>query len=96
MDHINISQTCDYCLIGKKVFRVDLKLYDAEGKLLAGTRRMKIFRFICQFCQKESSLDFYNFSHPDLICHLKRIHEQYIKTKETLNELYILFNKTIY
>ena len=92
MDHINITQVCVYCLRGKKVFRVDLDLYDAEGKLLPGTRRMKIFRFMCQCCWKESSLDFYKFSHPDLICHLKRLHEQNKEIKKTLDMLYILVN----
>ena len=33
MDHFKITQTCVHCLRGKKVFRVDLDLYDAEGKL---------------------------------------------------------------
>ena len=98
MDHINITQACVHCLRGKKVFRVDLKLYDADGKLMInGTEKMKIFRFMCHFCWRESTLDFYKFSHPDLICHLKRLNEQYNKTKETLDKLYIIFNniKTI-
>ena len=32
MDHINITQECVHCLMGKKVFRVDLNLYDADTK----------------------------------------------------------------
>ena len=96
MDHFKITHMCVNCLNGKKVFRVDLDLYDAEGKLLPGTRRMKIFRFMCQCCWKESSLDFYKFSHPDLICHLKRLHKQYTEIEEALDQLLILINKTIY
>ena len=34
MDHINITQGCIYCLKGKKLFRVDLDCYDAEGRLI--------------------------------------------------------------
>ena len=93
MDHINITQACIHCLRGKKLFRVDLNLYDAEGRLMViGTEKMKTFRFMCQFCWRESPLDFYKFSHPDLICHLKRLHEQYNETKKALDILYILFN----
>ena len=98
MDHINITQAYIHCLRGKKVFRVDLNLYDANGRLMiAGTEKMKTFRFMCYFCWRESPLDFYKFSHPDLICHLKRSHEQYIETKKALDKLYIIFNniKTI-
>ena len=67
MDHFKISQTCVNCLRGKKVFRVDLDLYDAEGRLLPGTRRMKNFNFTCQYCCTQSSLDFDKFSHPDQV-----------------------------
>ena len=73
MDHINITQACIYCLRGKKLFRVDLDCYDAEGRLIIiGTEKISRFRFTCQYCWKQSSLDFYKFSHPDLICYLKR------------------------
>ena len=92
MDHFNITQVCIYCLRGKKSFRVDLKLYDDNGRLLPGTEKLETFRFICHFCWRSSTLDFYKFSHPDLICHLKRLHEQYEETKKTLDKLYILFN----
>ena len=95
MDHINITQTCVNCLRGKKVFRVDLDLYDAEGRLLPGTRRMKIFHFRCHYCWIESSLDFNKFSHPDLICHLKRLHKQYTEIEEALDQVLIILNKTI-
>ena len=96
MDHFNITQLCVHCVRGKKVFRVDLNLYDAEGKLMImGTEKMKTFRFMCHFCWKESPLEFYRFCHPDLICHLKRLNEKYNKTKETLDKLNIMFNNII-
>ena len=93
MDHFNITQACIHCLRGSKLFRVDLNWYDAEGRLIiTGTEKMNSYRFTCQFCYKQSTLDFYRFSHPDLICHLKRLHEQYEETKKALDKLYILFN----
>ena len=79
MDHFEIIHTCGNCLRGKKLFRVNLDLYDAEGKLLPGTRRMKMFDFMCQFCWKKSSLDFDTFSHQDVICYLKHLHKQFTK-----------------
>ena len=92
MDHFNITQVCIHCLKGKKTFRVDLKLYDDNGRLLHGTENLETFRFICYFCWRKSTLDFYKFSHPDLICHLKRLHEQNEEIKKTLDMLYILVN----
>ena len=95
MDHFKITQTCVNCLRGKKVFRVDLDLYDAEGRLLPGTKRMKIFNFTCRYCWLESSLDFNKFSHPDLISHLKCLHKQYSDIEEALDQVLIILNKTI-
>ena len=95
MDHFKITQTCVNCLRGKKVFRVDLDLYDAEGRLLPGTKRMKIFNFTCRYCWLESSLDFNKFCHPDLISHLKRLHKQYSEIEEALDQVLIILNKTI-
>ena len=92
MDHFNITQICIHCLRGKKTFRVDLKLYDDNGKLMHGTDQMETFRFICYFCWGSTTLDFYKFSHPDFICYLKRLHQQYEETKKALDKLYILFN----
>ena len=92
MDHFNITQICIHCLRGKKTFRVDLNLYDDNGKLTHGTLQMETFHFICYFCWRSTTLDFYKFSHPDLICYLKRLHQQYEETKKALDKLYILFN----
>ena len=74
---------------------MDLSLYDDEGRLNHETENMDTFKFICNFCWKESQLDFYRFSDPDLICYLKSLNEQYEKTKKALNKLYILFNNNI-
>ena len=92
MDHFNITQACIHCLRGSKLFRVDLSCYDAEGRLVITPENMNRFSFTCQFCHEVSPLDFYRFSHPDLICYLKRLHEQYEETKKALDKLYILFN----
>ena len=92
MDHFNITQECVHCLRGSKLFRVDLSCYDAEGRLFIESKDMNRFRFICRFCWRESTLDFYRFSHPDLICYLKRLHKQYEETRQALDKLYILFN----
>ena len=94
MDHINISQTCVKCLRGKKIFRVDLNLYDAQGKLLPGTRRMKKFNFTCSYCLFKSLLDFDKFSHPDLILHLKCLNEQFNEMDDALEQLLVIVNKT--
>ena len=92
MDHFYINQICIKCLRGNKKFRVDLQLFDENGRLYPGTDKLDRFSFTCEFCWKKTQLDFYKFSHPDLILHLKRLHEQHIKTKKALDKLYILFN----
>ena len=92
MDHFYITQICVNCLRGKKEFRVDLKLYDDNGKLLHGTDKMEQFRFMCTFCWRSTTLDFYKFSHPDIICHLKRLHKENEQRKKALDQFYILFN----
>ena len=92
MDHFNITHECVCCLRGAKLFRVDLSCYNAEGRLILEPKDMGRFRFMCPFCWRESTLDFYRFSHPDLICYLKRLHEQYQQVKKALDQLYMLFN----
>ena len=92
MDHFNITQECVHCLRGAKIFRVDLSCYDDEGRLIVESNDMERFRLMCPFCWRKTTLDFYRFSHPDLICYLKRLHKQYEETKKALDILYILFN----
>ena len=84
MDHFNITQVCTNCLRGTKTFRVDLSLYDADGRLNHGVGNMDRFKFTCHFCWRNSQLDFYRFSHPDLIKHLKHLYEHYEKIKELI------------
>lgn len=92
MDHFIISQTCSFCLRGMKMFRVDLSLYEDDGRLKVGVENMDMFKFTCNFCWENSKLDFYRFSHPDLIRHLKRVHEHCNKMKRLFNEINILLN----
>ena len=92
MDHFNITQECVHCLRGAKLFRVDLSCYDDDGRLIVQSNDMERFRLMCPFCWRKTTLDFYRFSHPDLICYLKRLHKQYEETKKALDILYILFN----
>ena len=84
MDHFNITQECIHCLKDSKVFRVDLSYYDAQGRRIILEKDMRRFRFICQFCRKETTPDFYRFSHPDMICYLKRLNDQYKKNKKSI------------
>ena len=73
---MDISHTCSHCFRGKKVYRVSLDLYNDEGILLPGVQRMKKFDFNCDYCSKKSPLDFYRFSHPDVILLLKRLEKK--------------------
>ena len=86
---MDITHTCMHCLNGKKVFRISLDLYDAEGLLKRGVTRMKKFEFMCTFCSKKSFLDFYRFSHPDVILLLKRLDEQITELQEVIDQLVI-------
>ena len=95
MDHINISQTCVKCSRGKKIFKVDLNLYHAEGKLIPETRENKKFSFTCQYCLFKSWLNFDEFSHPDLILHLKSLEKQYNEMEHLLKNMDNVLNKLL-
>ena len=84
---MDITHTCIHCLRGKKVFRISLDLFNAEGLLKRGVTRMKEFEFICTCCEKKSFLGFYRFSHPDIILLLKRLDEQQTKLQEAIDQL---------
>ena len=92
MDHFYITQICTKCVRGEKKFRIDLRLYDDNGRLADGVETMEQFCFICTFCWKKTRLDFYRFSHPDMILYLKRLNHQNEETKKALDRLYIIFN----
>ena len=86
---MDITHTCMHCLRGKKVFRISLDLYDDQGLLKRGVTRRKEFEFICTCCERKSLLDFYRFSHPDIILLLKRLDEEQTKLKEAIDQLVI-------
>ena len=69
---MDITHICSHCCRGRKVYRVSLNLYNDEGILCRGVQRMKKFEFTCEYCSKKSFLDFYRFSHPDVILLLKQ------------------------
>ena len=92
MDHLNITQVCVYCSRGQKVFKVNLDLYDDEGRLPIEIDKSVHFQFICCFCQQRTLLDFYRFSHPDVIKHLKHLKKHLKEINETLHKFNILFN----
>ena len=75
------------------MFRVDLSLYDADGKLRAGIDKMEQYCFICIFCWRTTSLDFYTFSHPSMILHLRHIERLYEQQTNTFKKLKIAFDK---
>ena len=88
MDHFYINQTCTNCWRGNQMFRVDLSLYDQNGKLWIGIDEMERYCFIRTICWKTTKLDFYTFSHPSMILHLKhieRLHKQQLNAIKKLN-----------
>ena len=92
MNYFNIRQVCSNCLRGAKVFQVDLSLYDEDGRLNRLVQNMECFSFVCQFCSTICLLDFYRFSHPDLICHLKCLHNFIIKQQDDIKQLDVIID----
>ena len=84
---MDITHTCSHCCRGRKVYRVTLDLYNDEGILRRGVQRMKKFEFTCEYCSKKSFLDFYRFSHPDVILLLKRLDQKQNELLDMLNKL---------
>ena len=76
MDHFDVIQQCIHCFKEGKRFRIDLTCYDVEGRLIIQSSDMDRFRFICQFCQRESTLDFYGFFDQNFISYLKHLHKR--------------------
>ena len=88
MDRFYINQICTNCWRGNQVFCVELSLYNSNGILREGMEELDHFIFICAFCWKTTRLDFYTFSHPSMILHLKRLerlHEQQVDALKKLN-----------
>ena len=92
MDHFNITQICINCLRGNHTFKVELSLYDANGKLKKGVDKMQRFTFECSFCLRKTALDFYSFSHPSMISHLMYLRDQNVRRKDALQNLNNTFN----
>ena len=91
MDHFYINQICTKCWRGNQIFRVDLSLYDANGKLRKGIDEMDRYCFICTFCWKTTRLDFYTFSHPSIILHLRHMQRLHEQQADTLKKLHVAF-----
>ena len=86
MDHFYINQICTKCWRGNQMFRVDLSLYDVKGILREGIDKMDRYCFKCIFCQKTTKLDFYTFSHPSMILHLRHIQRLYEQQADALKK----------
>ena len=76
------------------MFRVELSLYDAYGKLREGIETMDKYSFICVFCWRATKLDFYSFSHPSMILHLKHIQRQHEQQRDALKKLNVAFHNS--
>ena len=94
MDHFYINQICINCRTGNQMFRVDLSLYDADGKLMEGIDAMDNYSFICVFCWRATKLDFYSFSHPSMILHLKHIQRLHKQQRDALKKLNVAFHNS--
>ena len=92
MDHFYINQVCINCWKGNQMFKVDLSLYDQNGKLRIGINEIEQFCFICVYCWKTTRLDFYTFSHPSMILHLKQIERQHKQQADALKKLIVAFH----
>ena len=99
MDHFFINQICTNCWKGNQIFKVNLSLYDQHGKLRIGIDEIEQFCFICVYCWRTTRLDFYTFSHPSIILHLKhleKLHEQQLdainKQLDAINKLKAAFH----
>ena len=76
------------------MFRVDLSLYDANGKLRKGIDEMERYCFICIYCWKTTRLDFYSFSHPSMILHLRHIQRLQQQQTDAIKKLNVAFHNT--
>ena len=89
MDHFNILQLCRHCGRGKKVFKIELSFYDADGELnLSKAQISRDFSLKCEVCHRVSNVDFYSFSNREIIVQLK--HQKEIRNKlKNMVELYL-------
>ena len=94
MDHFYINQICTNCWRGNQMFRLDLSLYDADGTIREGIDAMDKYSFICVFCWRATKLDFYSFSHPSMILHLKHIQKLHEQQRDALKKLNVAFHNS--
>ena len=93
MEPIKITQLCRHCARGTHAFTIDLNCYDDNGKLTISKKQIAaLYSFDCEFCHRSTPLDFYRFSHPDMIRYLKKQNNNYVTMRQALDRLYILFN----
>ena len=92
---MDITHTCTHCCRGRKVYRVTLDLYNDEGILRRGVQRMKKFMFTCEYCSKKSFLDFYRFSHLDVILLLKRLDRKQNELIRALDQIITVLERYI-
>lgn len=93
MEPIKITQLCRHCATGTHVFTIDLNCYDDNGVLTINKQQIAaLYSFDCEFCRRSTPLDFYRFSHPDMIRYLKKQNNNYVIMRQALDRLYILFN----
>ena len=92
MDHFYINQICTNCWKGNQMFKVNLSLYDQNGKLRIGIDEVEQFCFICIYCWRTTKLDFYTFSHPSMILHLKHLEKIQKQQVDALMKLNAAFH----
>ena len=92
MDHFYINQICINCWKGNQIFKVNLSLYDQNGKLRIGIDEIEQFCFICIHCWRTTRLDFYTFSHPSIILHLKHLEKLHKQQLDAINKLNAAFH----
>ena len=92
MDHFFINQICTNCWKGNQFFKVNLSLYDQNGKLRIGIDEIERFCFICVYCWRTTKLDFYTFSHPSMILHLKHLEKLHKQQLNAINKLNAAFH----
>ena len=92
MDHFYINQICTNCWKGNQIFKVNLSMYDQNGKLRIGIDEIEQFCFICVYCWRTTRLDFYTFSHPSIILHLKHLEKMHKRQLDAINKLNAAFH----
>ena len=88
MDYFNVNQSCHFCLQTSKTFKVKLSYFDENGKVCVNPMVMiSDLSFQCEVCLQISTLDFKQFSNPDVILHLKNEAGKKQKMKDLLQKM---------